>query len=112
MITKPQFLKVYYPPKKIIKILQLFYIGVAKYIYMSILFLSMITLYFSHSGYYNEWNILAKTSFWLFFSLIPLAIISFIAVQINNSRIKKICKKLNIEIRQFKYYEDMYVKNK
>ena len=110
MVTKEQFLKVYYPSNKLSNFMKYFYVGIGEIIYITILAISLFIFFLTYSGHYNNWSIITKLSFFIFNSIFPVSVMSYIATIINNKRIKNICKLLNIEIKQFSSYEDMYIK--
>jgi hypothetical protein len=110
MINREQFLKVYKPVNKLTNIMQWFHIGIGKIICLSIYSICFILMQFFCIGYWGTWHVIGKISFLLFTTMFPIGLLTIIAILINNYRIKKICKLLKVEIKQFKIYEDMYIK--
>lgn len=110
MITKEQFLKVYYPPKKIINILLLIYSCVVKIIYLYLFFISIITLFFILLDYNFNWILISKLFIELFCLTFLLGVLNSVLVFINNKRIKHISNLLSIKSKLFSIYEKMYIK--
>lgn len=78
-------------------------------LYFSILLITFLDIFYegvinSNLGYYLTWSLLLKCSFWIFCTLFPFIICEFIAAKINNQRIKKICKELNITLEEYNMY--------
>jgi len=100
-ITIEQFKQEWKPVPFLTNVMQPFYKGLGKILYMSVLILAFIGMFFYCKGYYSEWKLLGKISFYCFCSLLPLWILTTIQIIQNRYRINKICTKLNISVEQF-----------
>lgn len=59
-------------------------------------------------GYYNTWDVMTKVFFWIFVTMVPITIANFVAIQLNNRRIRKMCEYLNISLDEYKKCVDLW----
>ena len=119
MVKKEEFLKVYdsHKPSKAFDFLLLFFRQKKHPLYFIYLALAgcsfIIMMGYAASendiGTYPQWPTMMKLSFWIFAGMtVTIVVAGYILGFIDNIRIRKICKKLKIPIKEYGYYVDLY----